>query len=137
MKWLECSESKPEPEVPIDTDIGVDGPPTVQGKALSGFDELEGSGTVTPGKDGRVLDKEGREEVIGVDIDEVGELEIKGKVGPSKDIEDGELDGGGNVEPGIDGNVAIGADDKVEGPELVPGRDSDLKQDDNSNNQWP
>lgn len=117
--------SKPEPELPIDKDIGVDGSPAVEGKALSGFDELEGGDTVAPGKDGRVLDKEGREEVIGVDLDEVGELEIKGKVGPGKDIEDGELDGGGNIETGKDGNVAIGADDKVEEPELVPGRGRD------------
>lgn len=90
-----------------------------------GFDELEGGDTVIPGKDGWVLDEEGHEEVIRVDIDEVGKLEIEGKVGPGKDIEDGELDGRGNVEPRIDGNVAIGADDKVEGPELVPGRGRD------------
>ncbi|KAI6699189.1 hypothetical protein NL676_019308 [Syzygium grande] len=118
-------ESKPEPEVPIERDIGVDGRPPVKGKVLSGFDKLEGGDTVIPGKDGWVMDEEGCKEVIGVDIDEVGELENEGKVSPGKAIEDGELDGRGNVEPGIDGNVAFGADDKVKELKLGPGRGGD------------
>lgn len=111
--------------MPIERDIGVDGRPPVKGKVLSGFDKLEGGDTVIPGKDGWVMDEEGCKEVIGVDIDEVGELENEGKVGPGKDIEDGELDGRGNVEPGIDGKVAFGADDKVEELKLGPGRGGD------------